>query len=94
MTDQEINARIAELRDKPLLKCDEAEIRELLSYYDDHQLREIQVYLHKHIRSIERNKKHFFEYWRCKDILKWAQQEECSRPMTSDFLNDVFKINE
>ncbi len=93
MTDEQINARIAELRAKPLLKCDEAETRELLSYYDDQQLREIQVNLHKHIRSIERNKKHFFEYWRCKDILKWAQQEECSRPMTSDFLNDVFKLN-
>jgi len=93
MKDEQINARIAELRAKPILKCDEAETRELLSYYDDQQLREIQVNLHKHIRSIERNKKHFFEYWRCKDILKWAQQEECSRPMTSDFLNDVFKIS-
>lgn len=92
MTDKQINARIAELRAKPILKCDEAEMRELLSYYDDHQLREIQVNLHKHIRSIERNKKRFFEYWRCKDILKWAGQEECSRPMTSDFLNDVFKL--
>ena len=29
---------------------------------------------------------------RAKPILKWAQQEECSRPMTSDFLNSVFKI--
>ncbi len=89
MSDQ----RIAELRAKPLLKCDEAEIRELISYYDDDQLREIQVTLRDHIKSIERKKKHFFEYWRCKDILKWAQQEECSRPITSDFLNSVFKIN-
>lgn len=87
------DARIAELRAKPLLNATEAEVRELISYYDDHQLREIQVNLHKHIKSIERKKKHFDEYWRCKDILKWASQEECSRPMTSDFLNDVFKLN-
>lgn len=93
MTDQEIDARIAELRDKPMLKATEAEIRELLSYYGDDQLREIQVSLHKHIKSIERKKKHFDEYWRCKDILKWAQQEESSRPMTSDFLDSVFNLN-
>lgn len=93
MTDEEIDARIAELRAKPLLKCDEDEIRELISYYGDHQLREIQVDLHKHIKSIERKKKHFDEYWRCKDILKWVQQEEGKRPMTSDFLNEVFKLN-
>ena len=86
-------ARIAELRAKPMLKATEAEIRELISYYDDHQLHEIQISLHKHIKRIERKKKHFDEYWRCKDILKWAKQEECSRPMTSDFLNIVFKIN-
>ena len=92
MTDEQINARIAELRAKPLLKCDEAEIRELISYYDDHQLREIQATLSDHVKSIARKKKHFAEYWRCKDILKWARQEECSHPMTSDFLNDVFKI--
>jgi hypothetical protein len=92
MTDEQINARIAELRANPILKCDEAEIRELISYYGDRQLREIQVDLHKHIESIERKKKHFDEYWRCKDILKWVHQEECSRPMTSDFLNDIFKI--
>ena len=92
MTDQKIDARIAELRAKPMLKDTEAEVRELISYYDDDQLREIQVSLKKHIKSIERKKKHFDEYWRCKDILKWAQQEECSRPMTSDFLNSVFKI--
>ena len=93
MTDQEIDARIAEPRAKPMLKATEAEIRELLSYYDDHQLREIQVSLHKHIKSIERKKKHFDEYWRCRDILKWAKQEECSRPMTSDFLDSVFNLN-
>ena len=91
MTDQEINARIAELRAKP--NATEAEVRELISYYDDDQLREIQVSLRDHIKSIERKKKHFHEYWRCKDILKWAQQEECSRPMTSDFLNSVFNLN-
>lgn len=85
--------RIAELRAKPILKATEAEVRELLSYYDDDQLREIQVSLRDHIKSIERKKKHFHEYWRCKDILKWAQQEECSRPMTSDFLNQVFRTN-
>lgn len=90
MTVQEIDARIAELRAKP--KPTEAEVRELISYYSDDQLREIQVNLRDHIKSIERKKKHFHEYWRCKDILKWAQQEECSRPMTSDFLNSVFKI--
>ena len=88
MTDK----RIAELRAKPILKAPEAEVRELISYYDDDQLREIQVSLRDHIKSIERKKKHFDEYWRCKDILKWTQQEECSRPMTSDFLNSVFKI--
>ncbi len=93
MTDEQINARIAELRANPILKATEAEVRELISYYDDDQLREIQVTLRDHIKSIERKKKHFFEYWRCKDILKWAQQEECSRPITSDFLNSVFKIN-
>jgi len=89
MTEEE---RIAELRAKPILKATEAEIRELLSYYGDHQLREIQDVLSNHIKSIARKKKHFAEYWRCKDILKWARQEECSRPMTSDFLNDIFKI--
>jgi len=89
MTEEE---RIAELRAKPILKATEAEIRELLSYYGDHQLREIQDILLDHIKSIARKKKHFAEYWRCKDILKWARQEECKRPITSDFLNDVFKI--
>ncbi len=92
MTDQEIDARIAELRAKPINKATEAEVRELLSYYADHQLRDIQTTLRDHIKSIARKKKHFAEYWRCKDILKWARQEECSRPMTSDFLNDVFKF--
>ena len=92
MTVQEIDARIDELRAKP--KPTEAEVRVLISYYSDDQLREIQVNLSDHIKSIERKKKHFDEYWRCKDILKWVQQEECSRPMTSDFLNSVFKINE
>ena len=91
MTDEQ--TRIAELRAKPILKATEAEVRELISYYGDDQLRKMQDTLHKHIRSIERKKKHFAEYWRCKDILKWVQQEECSRPMTSDFLNDVFKIS-
>ena len=85
MTDKLINAKV-------ILKATEAEIRELLSYYGDHQLRDIQDVLSKHIKSIARKKKHFDEYWRCKDILKWARQEECSRPMTSDFLNDIFKI--
>ena len=93
MTDEQIDARIAELRSKPILKATEAEARELISYYDDLQLRDIQTMLRNHIKSIARKKKHFDEYWRCKDILKWAQQEECSRPMTSDFLNSVFKIN-
>jgi len=45
-----------------------------------------------HIKSIARKKKHFAEYWRCKDIMKWVHEEECKRPMTSDFLNDIFKI--
>ena len=93
MKDEQINARIAELRAKPILKATEAETRELLSYYADDQLREIQVILRDHIKSIARKKKHFAEYWRCKDILKWVQEEECKRPMTSDFLNDVFKIS-
>lgn len=93
MTDEQIDARVDELRSKPILKATEAEVRELISYYDDHQLRDIQTMLRNHIKSIARKKKHFSEYWRCKDILKWAQQEECSRPMTSDFLNSVFKIN-
>lgn len=93
MTDEQIDARIAELRAKPILKATEAEVRELISYYDDDQLREIQVSLRDHIKSIERKKKHFDEYWRCKDILKWAQQEESSRPMTSDFLDSVFNLN-
>ena len=92
MNDQEIDARIAELRAKPILKATEAEVRELLSYYGDDQLCEIKVILRDHIKSIERKKKHFHEYWRCKDILKWAHQEECKRPITSDFLNSVFKI--
>ena len=91
MTDQEINARIAEVLAKP--KATEAEVRELLSYYGDAQLREIQVSLRARIESIERKKKHFDEYWMCKDILKWAQQEESSRPMTSDFLDRVFNLN-
>jgi hypothetical protein len=89
MTEEE---RIAELRAKPILKATEAEVRELLSYYADHQLREIQDTLRKHIKSIERKKKHFAEYWRCRDMLKWAREEECKRPMTSDFLNDIFKL--
>jgi hypothetical protein len=89
MTEEE---RIAELRAKPILKATEAEVRELFSYYDDHQLRGIQDTLRKHIKSIERKKKHFAEYWRCKDMLKWVREEECKRPMTSDFLNDIFKI--
>ena len=70
MTDEQINARIAELRAKPILKATEAETRELLSYYADDQLHEIQVILRGHIKSIARKKKHFAEYWRCKDILK------------------------
>jgi len=92
MTDKQIDARIAELRSKPMTKATEKELRELISYYDDRQLREIQVTLRKYIESIARKKKHFAEYWRCKDILKWVHQEECSRPMTSDFLNDIFKV--
>lgn len=91
MTDEQ--TRIAELRAKPLLKATEAEVRELISYYPDDQLREIQTTLRDHIKSIARKKKHYAEYWRCKAILKWVQQEECSRPMTSDFLNDIFKIS-
>tara|TARA_R100001440_G_scaffold12383_9_gene21721 strand:+ start:2513 stop:2797 length:285 start_codon:yes stop_codon:yes gene_type:complete len=93
MTNEQIDARIDELRSKPLIKATEAEVREIISHYDDHQLRDIQTMLRNHIKSIARKKKHFDEYWRCKDILKWAQQEECKRPMTSDFLNSVFKIN-
>jgi len=93
MTDEQINARVAELRAKPLLKAPEAEVRELISYYDDGQLREIQTPLRDHIKSLARKKKRFAEYWRCKAILKWVQEEECKRPMTSDFLNDVFKIS-
>jgi len=86
--------RIAELRAKPLLKCTEAEVRELISYYGDHQLHEIRITLNKHIKTIERKKKHFDEYWRCKDMLKWVHQEESKRPITSDFLNEVFKLNQ
>jgi len=89
MTEEE---RIAELRSKPMTKATEKELRELISYYDDRQLREIQYTLRNHIERIARKKKHFAEYWRCKDILKWVHQEECSRPMTSDFLNDIFKV--
>jgi hypothetical protein len=91
MTDEQ--TRIDELRAKPILKATEAEVRELLSYYADHQLREIQAVLRDHIKSIARKKKHFAEYWRCKDILKWVQQEECNRPMTSDFLNEIFPLS-
>ena len=91
MTDEQ--TRIAELRAKPILKATEAETRELISYYSDDQLREIQATLRDHIKSIARKKKHFAEYWRCKDMLKWVHEEECNRPMTSDFLNDVFKIS-
>ena len=91
MTDQEINARIAEILAKPT--ATEAEVRELLSYYSDDELREIQVKVRDRIKSIERKKKHFDEYWQCKDLLKWAQQEESSRPMTSDFLDRVFNLN-
>jgi len=93
MTDKQIDARIDELRAKPITKATEAEVRELLSYYGDDQLREIQTTLSAHIKSIARKKKHFAEYWRCKDIIKWVHEEECKRPMTSDFLNDVFKFN-
>ena len=92
MTDEQIDARIAELRAKPILKATEAEVRELISYYDDDQLRDIQATLRDHIKTIARKKKHFDEYWRCKDMLKWAQQEEAKRPITSDFLDSVFKI--
>lgn len=93
MTDEQIDARIAELRRKPITKATEAEVRELLSYYGDDQLREIVTLLRDHIKSIARKKKHFDEYWRCKDIIKWVHEEECKRPMTSDFLNGMFKIN-
>ena len=93
MKDEQIDARIAELRAKPITKATEAEVRELISYYGDHQLREIQTMMSDHIKSIARKKKHFAEYWRCKDILKWVHEEECKRPMTSDFLNGMFKIN-
>ena len=93
MTDEQIDARIDELRAKPITKATEAEVRELLSYYGDDQLREIQTILRDHIKSIARKKKHFDEYWRCKDIIKWVHEEECKRPMTSDFLNGMFKIN-
>ena len=92
MKDEQIDARIAELRSKPITKATEAEVRELISYYGDDQLREIQTTLSDHIKSIARKKKHFAEYWRCKDIMKWVHEEECKRPMTSDFLNDIFKI--
>ncbi len=90
MTDEQIDARIAELRAKPILKATEVETRELISYYDDDQLREIQTKLRDHIKSIARKKKHFDEYWRCKDILKWVNEEEWKRP--SDFFNGMFKI--
>tara|TARA_B100000497_G_C7513692_1_gene312691 strand:- start:360 stop:647 length:288 start_codon:yes stop_codon:yes gene_type:complete len=93
MTDEQIDARIAELRAKPILKATEADTRELISYYGDDQLREIQTKLRVHLKGIARKKKHFAEYWRCKDILKWVHEEECKRPMTSDFLNGMFKIN-
>ena len=93
MTEEQMDARIEELRNKPITKATEAEVRELLSYYGDDQLREIQTTLRDHIKSIARKKKHFAEYWRCKDIIKWVHEEECKRPMTSDFLNDVFKFN-
>lgn len=93
MTDEQIDARIAELRAKPITKATEAEVREIISYYDDDQLPEIQTTLSAHIKSIARKKKHFAEYWRCKDIMKWVHEEECKRPMTSDFLNGMFKFN-
>lgn len=92
MTDEQINARIAELRAKPISKATEAETRELISYYDDDQLREIQTTLRDHIKSIARKKEHFAEYWKCKDILKWVQEEEGKRPLSTDFLNGMFKF--
>lgn len=93
MTDEQIDARIDELRAKPITKLNEADTRELISYYGDDQLREIQTKLRVHLKGIARKKKHFAEYWRCKDILKWVHEEECKRPMTSDFLNGMFKFN-
>ena len=90
MTEEE---RIAELRSKPMTKATEAEIRELISYYDDTQLYTIEQRLRDRIKSIARKKEHFDEYWRCRDILKWVREEQCKRPMTSDFLNRAFKLN-
>ena len=85
-------ARIAKLisTSSTILNASEADVRELISYYSDEQLRDIASKIQAHIKTIARKEKHSAQYWRCKDMLQWIRDEENKRPMTSDWLADCF----
>ena len=61
MTDEQIDARIAELRAKPITKATDRVTRAHL-ILRRYQLREMKT-LSDHIKSIARKKKHFAEYY-------------------------------
>ena len=91
MTNKQKQARVLELLAAgSILTTPEADVRELISYYNDEQLRDIASKLQAHIKTIARKEKHYAEYWRCKDIVQWIRDEDNKRPMTSDWLADFF----
>lgn len=89
MTDEQKEARVEEIRAAGnILTTPEADARELISYYNDKELRNIASKIQAHIKTIARKKKHQAEYWRCKDVLQWIRDEENKRPI--DFFADCF----
>jgi|TARA_R110000803_G_scaffold46425_6_gene97467 hypothetical protein len=94
MTHKQKEARIEEIRAAGnMLTTPEADARELISYYNDKELRDIASRIQARIKTIARKKKYYAQYWRCKDMLQWIRDEENKRPMTSDIFAEFFPIN-
>ena len=94
MTDEQKQARVEEIRAAGnMLTTPEADARELISYYNDKELRDIASRIQARIKTIARKKKYYAQYWRCKDMLQWIRDEENKRPMTSDIFAEFFPIN-
>ena len=91
MTDEQKQARVEEIRAAGnMLTTPEADARELISYYNDKELRDIASRIQAHIKTIARKEEHYAQYWRCKDMLKWIRDEENKRPTDENFFADCF----
>lgn len=83
-------ARIAKLTSSTILNASEADVRELISYSNDKQLRDTASKIQAHIKTIARKEKHYAQYWKCKDMLQWIRDEENKRPL--DIFADCFPL--